>query len=203
MKKPFTLVHIHGLTHANHTMAAPRWLCEVLLFYKMYRMVNVVLLHVGHRNTWRELLIGTTAYIWCICLVPTNFIYLPLKTPLLYTYVCQPQVMSNLAIKTANGSLAPTDHDGQFPPIWWRSAHRHTFRDRESSLYHLHYLAIRQTHPTVIINGLTWSDRGNTAKNRFPRSRLTAVNSICAVISWRILFTSGTDGDVGGPGTRG
>ena len=33
-----------------------------------------------------------------MCTTPTNIIYLPLKTPLLYTYVGKRRVMSDLAI---------------------------------------------------------------------------------------------------------
>ena len=33
-----------------------------------------------------------------MCTTPTNSIYLPLKTPPLYTYVCQLRVISDLAV---------------------------------------------------------------------------------------------------------
>ena len=47
-------------------------------------------------------------YIY-MCTTPTNFIYLTLKTPLLYTYVHQLWVMSDLAvIPQTDPSLAPT-----------------------------------------------------------------------------------------------
>ena len=44
----------------------------------------------------------------------------------------QIRVVSDLAVKTANASLALTDHNGHFPPIWWCGTHWHTFRERES-----------------------------------------------------------------------
>ena len=44
-----------------------------------------------------------------MCTTPTNLIYLPLKAPLLYTYMCQLRVMSDLAvIPQTDPSPAPT-----------------------------------------------------------------------------------------------
>ena len=51
-----------------------------------------------------------------MCTPPTNFSYLPLKTPSLYTYVHQLRVISDLAVKPQTDP-SRTDHDGQFPPI--------------------------------------------------------------------------------------
>ena len=47
---------------------------------------------------------------------PTHFIYLPLKMPSLY--ICESTMGDERSSgNPVNGSLARTDHDGQFPPI--------------------------------------------------------------------------------------
>ena len=74
-----------------------------------------------------------------MCTTPTNFIYLPLKTPSLYTYVCQLRVMSDLAV------IPQTDPS----PVLITVAKSHRFDDVE----HIGIcLGIRNRQYTVCIN---------------------------------------------------
>ena len=58
-----------------------------------------------------------------MCTFPTNFVYLPIKTLLLYTYVCQLQVISDLAvIPPMDPSPAPTTMANSTDLMTWRTS---------------------------------------------------------------------------------